>query len=88
MGVLPQGLRDLKRVAREVGLEVSGALVNVVAGFASKATRKAVFHAGLKPQLKETARNRQKPKWGRRRLFDAVLSHRRFTGERTFAGGG
>ena len=85
MGLLPQGLRDLKRVAREVGLEVSGAVLNLEAGFDSKAHRKAVFTAGLKPNIKENPRNRQKPKQGRRRFFDAVLYHRRFTVERTFA---
>jgi transposase len=85
MGLLPQGLRDLKRVAREVGLEVSGAVLNLDAGFDSKANRKAVFNAGLKPNSKEHPRNRQKPKRGRRRFFAAVLYPRRFTVERTFA---
>ena len=85
MGLWPHGLRDLKRVAREVGLEVSGAVLNLDAGFESKANRKAGFNAGLKPNIKENPRKRQKPKRGRRRFFAAVLSHRRFTVERTFA---
>ena len=85
MGLLPQGLRDLKRVARAVGLEVSGAVLNLDAGFDSKANRKAVFNAGLKPNSKENPRNRQKPKRGRKRFFDAALYHHRFTVERPFA---
>jgi transposase len=85
MGLLPQGLRDLKRVAREVGIEVSGAVLNLDAGFDSKANRKAVFNAGLKPNIKENPCNRQKPKRGRKRFFDAALYHYRFTVERTFA---
>jgi transposase len=85
MVLLPQGLKDLKRVAREVGLELSGAVLNLDAGFDSKANRKAVFNAGLKPNIKENPRNRQKPKRGRKRFFDTGLYHRRFTVERTFA---
>jgi transposase len=85
MGLLPQGLKDLKRVAREVGLDRHGAMLNLDAGFDRKANRKAVFNAGLKPNSKENPRNRQKPKRGRKRFFDAMLYNRRFTGERTFA---
>jgi hypothetical protein len=54
MVLLPQGLKDLKRVAREVGLDLSGAVLNLDAGFDSKANRKAVFNAGLKPNIKGT----------------------------------
>lgn len=85
MVLLPQGLTALKRVAREVGLELSGAVLNLDAGFDSKATRKAVFKAKLKPNIKENPRNRQKPKRGRKRFFDDMLYKLRFTVERTFA---
>ena len=85
MGLLPQGLKALKRGAREVGLDLRGAVLNLDAGFASKANRKTIFNAGLKPTIKEHPRNRQKPKRGRKRLFDAGLYKRRFTGERLFA---
>jgi transposase len=85
MVLLPQGLKDLKWVAREVGLELHGAVLNLDAGFDSKANRKAAFNAGLKPNIKENPRNRQKPKRGRKRFFDAALYHHRFTVERTFA---
>jgi hypothetical protein len=85
MGVWPQGLKDLKRVAREVGIDLHGAVLNLEAGFDSKANRKAVFNAGLKPNIKENPRNRQKPKRGPKRFFDAALYHYRFTVERTFA---
>jgi transposase len=85
MGLLPAGLKDLNRVAHEVGLDVSGAVLNLDAGSDSKATRKGVFKAGLKPNLKENPRNRQKPQRGRKRFFDEVLYRLRFTIERTFA---
>ncbi len=85
MVLLPQGLNALKRVARHVGLDVTGAVLNLDAGFDSKANRKAVFNAGLRPNMKENPRNRQTPKRGRKRLFDAVLYKLCFTVERTFA---
>jgi hypothetical protein len=72
-GLLPQGLKDLKRVARHVGLDLTRAVLHLEAGFDSKATRKAVFHAGLMPHLKENPRNRQTPKRGRKRFFDEVM---------------
>jgi len=85
MVLLPQGLKDLKRVAREVGIDLHGAVLNLDAGFDSKANRKCVFNARLKPNIKENPRNRQQPKRGRKRFFDAVLYKLRFTVERTFA---
>jgi len=83
--LLPEGLKDLKRVAREAGLDLTGAVLNLDAGFDSKANRKSVFNAGLKPNIKENPRNRQKPKRGRQRFFDEVLYKLRFIVERTFA---
>ena len=85
LGLLPDGLRDLKRVTRVVGLDVTGAVLNLDAGFDSKANRKSVFNAGLKPNIKENPRNRQKLKRGRKRFFDNALYKLRFIVERTFA---
>jgi hypothetical protein len=85
MVLLPPGLNDLKRVARHVGLDLTGAVLNLEAGFDRKAHRKAVFNAGLTPNMKENPRNRQTPKRGRKRFFDEVLYKLRFTVERTFA---
>jgi hypothetical protein len=85
MVLLPEGLNALKRVAREAGLDLTGAVLNLDAGFDSKANRRSVFNAGLKPNIKENPRNRQKPKRGRHRFFDEVLYKLRFIVERTFA---
>ena len=82
---LPDGLKDLKRVARAVGLKLTGAVLNLDAGFDSKANRKSIFNAGMKPNIKENPRNRKKPKRGRKRFFDEVLYQLRFAIERTFA---
>ena len=85
MVLLPQGRKALKHVTRETGLAVTGAVLNLDAGFDSKANRKSVFNAGLKPNIKENPRNRQTPKRGRKRFFDAALYKLRFIVERTFA---
>ena len=85
MVLLPQGLKDLKRVARAAGLTLPGAVLNLDAGFDSKTNRKCLFKAGLRPNLKENPRNRQKPKRGRKRFFDNALYKLRFIVERTFA---
>jgi len=83
--LLPEGLKDLKHVVRATGLAVSGAVLNLDAGFDSKANRKCVFKAGLKPNLKENPRNRQNLKRGRKRCFAATLYQLRFIVERPFA---
>jgi hypothetical protein len=85
MVLLADGLKSLKRVAREVGLQVHGATLNLDAGFDSRKNRKRVFNAGLKPNIKENPRNRQQTKRGRQRFFDQVVYALRSTVERTFA---
>jgi hypothetical protein len=83
--LLPDRLKDLKGVTREVGLDLTGAVLNLDAGFDSKGNRKCVFNAGMKPNIKENPRNRKKPKRGSKRFFDEVLYQLRFTIERAFA---
>ena len=85
LGLLPQGLKDRKRVARAAGLTLPGAVLNLDAGFDSKTNRKCIFNAGLRPNIKENPRNRQKPTRGRKRFFDDALYKLRFIVERTFA---
>ncbi len=83
--LLADGLQDLKSVANAAGLEITGATINLDAGFDSKANRKHVFNAGMKPNIAENPRHRQQPKRGRKRFFDVVLYAVRFTIERVFA---
>lgn len=85
MVLLPEGLKDLKQVARTVGLDLTATILNLDAGFDSKQNRKAVFNAGMKPNIKENPRNRPKPKRGRKRFFAKVLYKVRLTIERCFA---
>lgn len=85
MVLLPDGLAHLKEVASAAALDLRGATLNLDAGFDSAKNRKCVFNAGLSPNIKENPRNRQTPKRGRPRLFDAALYALRSKVERTFA---
>src|SRR5215469_3207821 len=68
MVLLPKGLTALKQVAKEVGLDLRGAYVNLDGGLDSSANRKGIFNAGMIPNSKENPRNRKRPKRGRKRL--------------------
>jgi len=85
MILLPEGLKGLKRVAKRTGLVLEGAYLNLDGGFDSKANRKAIFNAGLIPNIKENPRNRKTTKRGRKRWFNAVIHALRERVERTFA---
>ena len=52
MVLLPKGLHALKQVAKEVGLDLRGAYVNLDGGFDSRANRKCIFNAGMIPNIK------------------------------------
>ena len=73
MVLLPQGLKALKRVATEVGVNLRGAYLNLDGGFDSTHNRKGIFNAGLIPNIKENPRNRKHTKRGRKRLFNAAI---------------
>jgi transposase len=83
--LLPEGLKALKRVAKLTGLVLEGAYLNLDGGFDSQSNRKAIFNAGMIPNIKENSRNRKTPKRGRKRLFNAAIHAVRERVERTFA---
>src|SRR2546421_7357283 len=85
MVLFPEGLKALKKVAKEVGLDLKGADLNLDGGFDSAHNRKCIFHAGLIPNVKENPRNRKRPKRGRKRLFNEAIHALRMRVERTFA---
>jgi hypothetical protein len=78
-------LKALKRVAKVTGLDRKGASLNLDGGFDARHNRKAIFHAGLMPNIKENQRNRKAPQRGRKRLVDAAMHAFRERVERTFA---
>ena len=85
MVLLPEGLKALKRVAKLTGLVLEGAYLNLDGGFDSKANHKAIFKAGLIPNINENPRHRKSPKRGRKRLFNEAIHALRECVERTFA---
>jgi hypothetical protein len=86
MVLLPQGLHALKQVAKQVGLDLTGAYLNLDGGFDSAHNRKCIFNAGLLPNIKENPRNRKTPKRGRKRFFNEAIHALRMRVERTIAG--
>ena len=85
MVLLPKGLQALKQVAKEVGLDLKGAYLNLDGGFDSIRNRKCIFNAGMIPNIKENPRHRKTTKRGRKRLFNEAIHALRARVERTFA---
>ena len=85
MVLFPEGLKALKQVAKEVGVDLRGAYLNLDGGFDSMHNRKCIFNAGMIPNIKENPRNRKTIKRGRKRLFNAAIHALRLRVERTFA---
>jgi hypothetical protein len=85
MVLLPEGLHAVKQMAKEVGLDLRGAYLNLDAGFDSAHNRKCIFNAGLIPNIPENPRNRKCTKRGRKRFFNEAIHAWRMRVERTFA---
>jgi Transposase DDE domain len=85
MALLPQGLKALKQVAKEVGVDLTGAYVNLDGGFDSRRNRKMIFNAGMIPNITENPRHRKTTKRGRKRFFNEAIHALRMHVERTFA---
>jgi len=85
MVLFPEGLKALKQMAKEVGLDLRGAYVNLDGGFDSTYNRKCIFNAGMIPNIKANPRNRKTTKRGRKRFFNEAINAFRVCVERTFA---
>jgi transposase len=85
MVLLPQGLQALKKVAKEIGVDLRGAYLNLDGGFDAARNRKRIFNAGMIPTIKANPRHRKTTKRGRKRLFNAAIHALRAQVERTFA---
>ena len=85
MVLLPEGLKALKKVAQEVGVDLRGASLNLDGGFDSAHNRTCMFNAGMMPNIKDNPRNRKTTKRGRKRLFNEAIHAWRMRVERTFA---
>ena len=83
--LLPESLRYLSSMSRNIGFSLKGSIINLDGGFDSKKNRKAVFNRGMVPNVPENKRNRKKPKPGPKRMFDAAAHELRLVVERKFA---
>ena len=71
--LLPEGLNALKSMAKLADLKIGGSYLNLDGGCDSGHNCKAIFNAGLIPNIKANPRNRETPKRGRKRLLDAAI---------------
>jgi hypothetical protein len=85
MVLLPKGLQALKKVAKQVGIDLRGVSLNLDAGVDSTDHRQGMFNVGMIPNITENPRNRKRTKHGRTRLFNAVIHALRTRVDRTFA---
>jgi len=84
--LLPNALHPLKQIAKALGLDLSGTIVSLDAGYDSRANRKEIFNANMIPNIKENPRNSKSIKRGRPRLYQESIFEERFdTIERVFA---
>lgn len=67
------------------GLSIAGALFNADSAFDTREARKVCFNHRVVPNMVENRRNRQHPKPGPKRLFNAEVYKQRFVSERSFA---
>jgi hypothetical protein len=85
MLLLPQRLKALKQVARQVGVDLTGASLNLDGGWDAARHRHGVLHAGLIPNITKSSRKRKTTKRGCKRRFDAAIHALRMQVERTLA---
>lgn len=78
-------LRKLFNEVKQLGFSLKGAYFNADMSFDMHEARQICFQYGLRPNIPENPRNRQTPKRGRKRLFNAEVYTRRWGSERTFA---
>jgi hypothetical protein len=75
----------LQKVATMVGVVLTGAYLNLDAGFDSTPHREGMFNAGLIPTITENPRPRKRTKRGRKRFFNAAIHALRTRIDRTWA---
>src|SRR5262249_55209508 len=77
MLLFPEGLKALKQVAKQAGVDLKGAYLNLDGGFDSAHNRKCIFNAGLIPNIKERSYwipGSYAPTWSEKRtsIFKAI----------------
>jgi hypothetical protein len=82
---LTETLKKLFADLKRTGLTSTGAFFNADSRFDTRAARKALWNAGVIPNIDENKRGRKTTKRGRKRHFNRDVYKRRFAIERTFA---
>jgi transposase len=86
---LPLLLKALPKVtsmAKMIGIDLRKTIVSLDGVYDCRANRKAIFNAGMIPNINENKRGRKTPKRGRKPFFDPDILEERFrTIERVFA---
>jgi hypothetical protein len=84
--LLRKAMPEVKRIAREAGMDLKGSIVSLDGVYDCRANRKAIFNRGMIPNINLNVRGRKQPKRGRKPFFDPAILQERFrTIERVFA---
>ena len=84
--LIAPAISNLRKIAKAMGLELSGSTMSLDGVYNSRKNRKAIFNLGMTPNIPENKRNRKKPKLGRRQIYHPEIFEERFrTIERVFA---
>ena len=81
-----KAFEGLKKTLKSIGVKLTGSVMSLDGAYDSKQNRKAIFNAGMKPNIPENKRNRKKLKPGPIRQFCQKIFEERFCMiERIFA---
>lgn len=84
--LFPGALQGLKKIAKFVGINLSGSVMSLDSAYDSRVNRKMIFNNEMIPNIKENKRNRKKTKRGPKRIYnEGVFQERFYTVERAFA---
>jgi hypothetical protein len=84
--MLIESLRPLRDIAAKVGLNLQGSVMSLDGVYDCRRNRKAIFNAGMIPNIPFNKCNRKRTKPGPKRIFDPKIFEERFrTIERVFA---
>ena len=84
--LFPEALQGLKKIAKFVGIDLSGSVMSLDSAYDSRENRKMIFNNEMIPNIKENKRNRKKVKRGPKRIYDeSIFQERFYTVERAFA---
>jgi transposase len=84
--LFPGALQGLKKIAKFVGIDLSGSVISLDSAYDSRVNRKMIFNNDMIPNIKENKRNHKKAKRGPKRIYDeSIFQERFYTIERAFA---